>query len=150
MDTINLPRISMDLTPRQALNRMYEEGAHAVVAESKKNEFVILMNHDLVTAAESSPDSRLDKLKVPARRARPLLQFAGETEADTEASLDEMGTQFGVAERDDDFVMVVTRHETLAYEIRSAPPICRCVGNFHSAEIGQKKCRFDNTDIRCY
>jgi hypothetical protein len=140
----------MDMTPREALDRMYQEGTHAAVAESKKNEFVIFMNHDLVTAAETSPGRHLRKLKVPTRRARPLLQLAGETEAETEAALDEMGTQFGIAEQDDDAVTVITRHETLAHQIRSAAPVCRCVGNFHSAESGQVTCKFDGSAIRCY
>jgi hypothetical protein len=45
-------------------------------------------------------------------------------------------------------VTIVTRHETLAYDLRSSGDVCRCVKNNHRAPRG-KPCPFCHSTVRC-
>ncbi|HSU17201.1 hypothetical protein [Longimicrobium sp.] len=167
MDRIDLPLIAGDPSLAEVFGRMASTGVHAVIVAAPGREPVLVTNLDVDEGIEQGLD-RVDQIS-----SFPLHVVNAEVE-DWQAVLDEAGSSYGIdvagwrggddaedkgddgdvvasptlAPRDlDAMVTIVTRHETLAHDIRSSGEVCRC-RNLHRAPKG-RPCPICSTRVRC-
>jgi hypothetical protein len=166
MDRIDLPLISGNPTLDEVFDRMAESGMHAAIVAPAGGEPVLVKNHDVSDGLENGL-RRVDQIPV-----FPLRVVQAEVE-DWEGELEKADASYGtVAERgwtrggEDDgddgggggttwfevpesvsMVTIVTRHETLAAEIRNAGAVCLCV-NRHRVP-GGRPCPICSKAVRC-
>jgi CBS domain-containing protein len=159
MDRIELPLVSPDATPAEVFDRMAEHGVHAAIVGMSGGEPVLVSNREVDEALEAG------LARVGQLSGTPLHVVNAEV-ADWEGVLDDAGRSFGVveaaggggpmrsevaaaaaeAELEPPTITIVTRHESLADDIRTAGVVCRCRNN-HRAKQGEP-C-FCRAPVRC-
>ena len=159
MERIDLPYVSGDAPLSALFDRMAESGVHAAIVALPGREPMLVTNEECDRAMEAglTKSSQVD--------GAPLHVVAAEVE-DWEGALDDAAASYGLVEggaregevHDGDvlyeqevvgaMVTIVTRHETLAYDIRRAGAVCRCRQNNHRAAKG-RPCHICRSPVRC-
>lgn len=160
MDRIDLPFVPGDVPLAEVFDRMADAGVHAAIVAIPAQEPILVTNLDVDEGLERGLE------RVSQIRGRPLHVVQAEV-ADWETALDDASAgygmvaagarEFSVAGGEADFegeatpqglVTIVTRHETLAADIRNAGEVCRCQRFKHRAPRG-RPCPFCSSVVRC-
>jgi hypothetical protein len=177
MDRIDLPLISGDPSLDEVFDRMAESGVHAAIVAVAGREPVLVKNHDVSNGLEQGLQRvgqiahfPLHVVNAGVEDWGSALDAAGSsygTLADGGLSGGGPLERSGGADRDDDdddgdggggavvfeprekvaMVTIVTRHETLAAEIRNAGAVCLCL-NRHRVP-GGRPCPICRKAVRC-
>lgn len=159
MDRIDLPFVPGDAPLSALFDRMAESGVHAAIVALPGREPMLVTNQECDQAMEAG------LTKASEVHGAALHVAAAEVE-DWEATLDDAVASYGIVEggaregavHDGDvlyeqevvgaMVTIVTRHETLAHDIRHAGAVCRCRANNHRA-AGGRPCQICHSPVRC-
>lgn len=162
MDRIDLPYLSGDVPLAAVFDRMAASGVHAAIVAPPGREPVLVTNRDVDDALERGV------VHVGEIGGRPLHVVGAEIrDREWETALDDASASYGVVRerrwepehaggavsfeqeaRAASMVTIVTRHEGLAEEIRSAGEVCRCEKYKHRAPKG-RPCPYCSSAVRC-
>ncbi|HEV2147730.1 MAG TPA: hypothetical protein VGR37_10040 [Longimicrobiaceae bacterium] len=147
MDRIRLPLVSSDTPLRDAFSQMARANVPAMIVRHP-DRMVLLTDKDISQALESDRPVDAGAPTGSIQSPLPPLNILSGPENEWEAALDRAQVSFGVLEPQETAVLI-TRHETLAAEIRNAGPVCRCVENLHRTRRGEKECEICGSEILC-
>ncbi|HLG36889.1 MAG TPA: hypothetical protein VI338_02040 [Nitrososphaera sp.] len=162
MDQIDLPILNKQEPITKALRMMKEMDRRAVAVESGVNQYRMVMN---LAVFESwiRGDKTLEKVVSRGSIVIALEQNAsnvflgGQVQLDIsiEKVLDAERVFYGVAQVTGTAAIIVTRHEWLAHEIRTARKVCACTRNrSHQATSPPTndgdKCQHGDGVYECY
>lgn len=147
MDKILLPLVSSEAPLRNAFSEMARVNAPAMIVRHP-DRLELLTDKDISRALDS--DRRVDA-RAPTgtvKSSLPPLNILSGPENEWEAALDRAQVSFGILEPQE-MAVLVTRHETLAAEIRNTGPVCRCMENLHRRRGSEKRCEICDSVILC-
>lgn len=162
MDSLYLPFLVQDENLSNAMNLMNQYDSRAIVIDHYED-LRLYMNRDVVNAIAENGNTCAD---LQRNKGQLLARFYYEP-LDVERlsslyfydflekSLDAQGVQYGIPfppSQKISLVLVVTRHETLRYDLESAVKVCICPDN-HTYECPPvaetDQCEVDGKPLKC-